>query len=85
MAPAKSSPEGDSIRRIGGLEGDYEPQKQCAPILNAAMAHIQSVPYKVTLRWLFYRLLQEGVYKKKQDYLNSFDYRQRPMRKSPMT
>ncbi len=56
------------MRRIGRSEDDFEPQKKCIPILNAAMVHIQSVPYKVTLRWVFYRLFQDGVYKKKEDY-----------------
>jgi len=32
------------------------------------MAHIKSVPYRVSLRWLFYRLLQDGLYKTKEDY-----------------
>ena len=56
------------MRRIGREEGDYEPQKHCIPILESAMAHIKSVPYKVTLRWVFYRLLQDGLYRKKEDY-----------------
>lgn len=56
------------MRRIGRSLDDYEPQKKCIPILKAAMDHIQSVPYKVTLRWVFYRLLQDGVYNKKEDY-----------------
>lgn len=36
------------------------------------MAHLKSVPYKVSLRWLFYRLLDEGVYTQKNDYINKF-------------
>lgn len=36
----------------------------------AATNHIESVPYKVTLRWLFYRLLQDGYYSSKGDYKN---------------
>lgn len=56
------------MRRKGRVEGDYEPQKHVVPILDAAMAHIKSVPYRVTLRWVFYRLLQDGFYKSKQDY-----------------
>jgi hypothetical protein len=31
-------------------------------ILKVARQMIESVPYKVTLRWLFYRLLQQGFY-----------------------
>jgi len=33
-------------------------------ILERAFFHVQSVPYKVSLRWLFYRLYQEGYYSK---------------------
>ena len=32
------------------------------------MVHIKSVPYKVSLRWLFYRLLQDEYYVGKDDY-----------------
>ena len=35
-------------------------------ILKRAMEHIKSVPYGVSLRWLFYRLFQDGIYKKKE-------------------
>ena len=41
-------------------------------ILDAGWAHVQSVHYKVSLRWLFYRLLQDGFYKGKDDYKNNF-------------
>ncbi len=37
-------------------------------ILDSSLQHIQSVPYKVGLRWAFYRLLQEGYYHEKGDY-----------------
>ena len=43
-----------------------------AEILDAGWRHIQSVPYKVSTRWLFYRLLQDGYYKGKNDYKNNF-------------
>jgi hypothetical protein len=46
----------------------YHPRSESKDILDRAMWHIQSVPYQVTLRWLFYRLLQEGVFQSKQDY-----------------
>jgi hypothetical protein len=36
--------------------------------LDRAMVHIKSVPYSVSLRWLFYRLLQDGLYHGKGDY-----------------
>jgi hypothetical protein len=43
-----------------------------AEILDAGWHHVRSVPYKVSLRWLFYRLLQDGFYKTKGDYKNNF-------------
>jgi hypothetical protein len=41
-------------------------------MLRAAMAHIQSVPYRVSARWLFYRLLQDGIFTDKGDYKSVF-------------
>lgn len=41
-------------------------------ILDAGWAHVQSVPYRVSTRWLFYRLLQDGFYKGKGDYKNNY-------------
>ena len=37
-------------------------------LFEAATAHIRSVPYQVSLRWLFYRLLQDGFFAAKGDY-----------------
>ena len=37
-------------------------------ILKVALGYVKSVDYKVSLRWVFYRLLQEGIYSKKEDY-----------------
>jgi len=45
-----------------------------AEILNTAMDHLNSVPYKVSLRWLFYRLYQDGFYRTKDDYDNKWEY-----------
>jgi hypothetical protein len=41
-------------------------------ILNRAFEHVRSVPYRVSLRWLFYRLLQDGFYSRKEDYKDRF-------------
>lgn len=49
------------------LNDNYMPNAKSRQILAAAWEHIQSVPYKVTARWLFYRLLQDGFYKGKDD------------------
>ena len=50
----------------------YKPQKKKAIILTRAIEHINSVSYKVSLRWVFYRLVQEGYYKK-TEYSNFDD------------
>ena len=50
----------------------YKPQERTAAILDRAFDLVQSVPYQVSARWLFYRLLQEGFYSTKQDYSNKF-------------
>jgi hypothetical protein len=47
---------------------DWVPQAKSREVLEAAWQHIQSVPYRVSLRWVFYRLLQDGVYQDKGDY-----------------
>ncbi len=46
----------------------YKPYGKGKVILDRAMEHIQSVEYQVSIRWVFYRLLQEGHYNKKSDY-----------------
>ena len=43
-------------------------------ILDRAYAHVQSVDYRVDLRWVFYRLYQEGFYQVKGDYKNKFNH-----------
>ena len=48
----------------------YKPQPEQAAVLDKAFELVQSVPYKVSLRWLFYRLLQEGIYQDKSGYNN---------------
>lgn len=48
------------------------PQKKQAAILDQAYALVESVPYTISARWLFYGLLQEGVYSGKADYDNKF-------------
>ena len=50
----------------------YKPQKDQADILDKAYHLIQSVPYRVTARWLFYRLLQESCFKDKDAYKAKF-------------
>lgn len=50
----------------------YRPNKQNQEILIKAWDLVQSVPYKVTARWLFYKLLPEEFYGHKDDYKNKF-------------
>ena len=46
----------------------YEPKPETATLLRRALAHINSVPYQVSARWVFYRLLQDGSLEAKGDY-----------------
>lgn len=48
----------------------YRPHAKTARILDRAFELVESVPYSVSLRWVFYRLLQEGFYRTKDDYKN---------------
>ena len=50
----------------------YTPRAAQAAILDRAWDYVQSVPYRVSLRWLFYRLLQDGTYSDKDAYRNTF-------------
>jgi len=51
----------------------YNPQAKTAAMLARALELVNSVPYQVSLRWLFYRVLQEGFYSSKDDYKNKFE------------
>lgn len=46
----------------------YKPYGKTKKILDKAMEHIKSVEYQVSVRWFFYRLLQDSYYSKKSDY-----------------
>ncbi|MEI6218115.1 MAG: hypothetical protein WCP86_04390 [bacterium] len=48
---------------------EYKPSAESSDMLNQALAYVQSVPYRVTLRWVEYRLLQDGTFKSKDDFL----------------
>ena len=50
----------------------YTPNERTAQMLDRATQILASVPYHVSARWLFYRLLQEGFYASKSDYKNKF-------------
>jgi len=50
----------------------YRPTRDVEKILDVAWNHVQSVEYSVTARWLFYRLLQDSIFTKKEDYKGRF-------------
>jgi hypothetical protein len=50
----------------------YSPRGETAKILDRAWDLVKGVPYQVSARWVFYRLLQEGYYAKKSDYSDKF-------------
>ncbi len=52
----------------------YSPARETRSILDRAFAHVQSVPYRVTARWVFYRLLQDGTLGAKADYKRLLGY-----------
>jgi hypothetical protein len=49
-------------------DGDRMTKQQIIELERRAREHIESVPYSVSLRWVFYRLLQDSIYKAKGDY-----------------
>lgn len=55
---------------------EYKPQAKTREILDWCLKRIESVPYRVTARWLFYRLVEEKG-KKKSDYKNFLQYSSR--------
>lgn len=46
----------------------YVPRAEARRLLDAAYDHVGSVPYRVSARWLFYRLLQDGLLPDKESY-----------------
>ena len=48
---------------------EYNPEPPQKAILDFAYGILGALPYKVSLRWLFYPLLQKGFYKTKKDML----------------
>lgn len=52
----------------------YNPSQPVASILRQALAEVNGVPYAVTARWVFYRLLQAGTLDKKDDYKRLLSY-----------
>ncbi len=67
MRPAQSS-RAHAGCNVAYKSSDYRPNGKSRAILDRAWQHVHSIPYKATARWLFYRLLQDGLYKGKSDY-----------------
>lgn len=55
-----------TVEAYGGRK--YRPHAKSREVLDTAMRHIKSVNYRVSVRWVFYRLLQDGIYSSKDDY-----------------
>ncbi|MGA2363526.1 MAG: hypothetical protein ABSG73_13855 [Candidatus Aminicenantales bacterium] len=60
-----SSQSSDGQRRTPWAGG---PRAKQAKILETALNAVNSVPYRVSSRWVFYRLYQAGLYTRKEDY-----------------
>lgn len=56
----------------GGMAETYTPRGKTAKLLERSLEIIENTPYRVSVRWLFYRLLQEGFYSHKDDYKNKY-------------
>jgi len=54
------------------MVANYKPRPEQARILDRAYEFVCSVSYRVTARWLFYALLQEGTYADKDSYKTHF-------------
>jgi hypothetical protein len=52
----------------------YNPSLPVARILRRALDEVNAVPYAVTARWVFYRLLQAGILAEKGDYKRLLSY-----------
>lgn len=46
----------------------HGPSPKVKKVLDAALSYVNSVPYAVSLRWVFYRLYQDGFYSSKKGY-----------------
>jgi len=63
-----------SLFNLGDIQTNvWKPQPEGVTLLNYAMAKIKSVPYRVSSRWTFYRVLQAGYLSCKKD-VTRWDY-----------
>jgi len=52
----------------------YNPSIETAALLAQAHRYVTAAPYQVTARWVFYRLLQDGLLTVKSDYKRLLSY-----------
>lgn len=52
----------------------YNPSIETATLLAQAHRYVTTAPYQVTARWVFYRLLQDGLLTQKSDYKRLLSY-----------
>lgn len=55
----------------------YAPRGKARELLDAAMVEVKSVTYRVSARWVAYRLLQKGLLKSKADFHQVENYMRR--------
>ncbi len=60
------------LTKTNEIRSSYKPQKKAELWLDEAMKHIKSVDYKVSARWVSYRLLQDGIISSKK-YFGQLD------------
>ena len=55
----------------------YKAKPDTERVLDRALDYVHSVRYRVGLRWVFYRLLQDGTFQEKKDYKRLTTYTSR--------
>jgi len=59
-------------KKVKNKKKEWKPTSKTIELLDKSKAYIDSVPYKVTGRWVFYRLFQDGVFDGKKAYKDKF-------------
>jgi len=61
------------MKKYSRDDPSYNPRPKICEWLARGFEHVQSAPYKVSARWVFYRLLEDGFFDNKDDYTNKFE------------
>ena len=56
------------------IRSEYAPKPDTEALLARALGYVRETPYRVTARWVFYRLLQDGSLGEKADYKRLLGY-----------